>query len=156
MKHKPALYALIRLHGELAGKISDNKREANRLRSEMKNVEATIKLLEPGYDVRRIAVRRRYNPNPIFKKGTVFREVLSLLRTAPEPMTAEEIALALYRSKGVTAASRDDRRRMYGTVATALRVNAGKTVTAHEGRPRRWSLNLTDVGPNEYEIPLKS
>jgi hypothetical protein len=46
MEHKPALYALIDLHAELGGKIADNKRQAPKLRSDMKHVEATIKLLD--------------------------------------------------------------------------------------------------------------
>jgi len=52
MKHRPALYALERLHAELGGKITDNKREAKRLAQAMIHVEAVLKMLEPGYDVR--------------------------------------------------------------------------------------------------------
>ena len=88
-----ALCALEALHAELAGKIGDNKREAERLANDMRHVEAVLKLLQPGYNVRPIAVRRR-KPNPWFKRGTVFRHVLDIMRGAKEPMTARQIAWA--------------------------------------------------------------
>jgi hypothetical protein len=53
----------------------------------MKHVEAVIRMFDPGYDVRRIAVRRRYRSNGLFKRGTLFRAAMDALRKAPEPMT---------------------------------------------------------------------
>jgi hypothetical protein len=47
-----------------------------KLRADMKHVEAVLDLLQPGFNARRIASRRKYNPNPLFKKGTTFRAVL--------------------------------------------------------------------------------
>ena len=140
MDHKPALYALIRLHAELGYKIKANKDEAAKLREDMQHIEATLRLLEPGFDTRRIAVKRRYNANPLFRRGTIFRAVLSLLRTAPEPMTADQLSLALLRSKGVENPSKEQRELMYGAVNASLCKNGGKTVAADDGRPRRWRL----------------
>lgn len=140
MEHKPALYALIDLHAELGGKIKDNKREALQLRTDMKHVERVLHLLQPGFNARAIAPRRRNNKNPWFKRGTIFRAVLDVLRAAPEPMTAEEIAVALLRFKGVQNPTRDDRRYLYGAVSSSLTNNAGKTVAGDDRRPRRWTL----------------
>jgi hypothetical protein len=53
-----AKYTLEQLHAELGGKILDNKKEAARLAQAMKRVEAILKMIELGYDVRPIAVRR--------------------------------------------------------------------------------------------------
>ena len=136
----PVLSALIRLHAELGGKIKDNAREAARLRQNMKHVEAVLKLLKPGFDTRPIAVRRRYNANPLFKRGTVFRAALGILRAAPGPLTADEIVVALFQSKGVASPSRDERRFLYGAVNSSLRNNLGKSVATVEGRPRRWTI----------------
>ena len=55
-----------------AGKIKENAKAAARLRADMRHVEAVLHLLQPGFNARRIAPRRRYNPNPLFKRGTVF------------------------------------------------------------------------------------
>jgi hypothetical protein len=71
----------------------------------MKHVEAVLKMIEPGYDVRPIAVRRR-KPNPWFKRGTVFRCALDALRAAGQPLTIREIALAMLAAKGVMDACR--------------------------------------------------
>jgi hypothetical protein len=61
-------------------------------------------MLEPGYSVRGISVRRR-KPNPWFRRGTVYiREALDVLRAAGQPMTAREIAAAMLAAKDVEAA----------------------------------------------------
>jgi hypothetical protein len=140
MEHKPALYAIIKLHAELAFRIKRNQDEASGLREDMLHVEAVLKLLEPGFSVRQIAPKRRYNPNPLFRRGTIFRAALAVLREAPEPMTAEEIASALLASKGVAEPSKAERERMYGAVAASLSNRRGKIVTADDGRPMRWKL----------------
>ncbi len=141
MEHtQPALYALVRLHAELGGKIKDNKREAQRLRQSMRHVEAVLHLLDPTFNVRRIAPRRRYNPNPLFKRGHVWLAALDVLRRAQEPMSTEEVSRALLASKGVPEPSRAEVRTMYAAVAASLGNHAGKLVTADEGRPRRWRI----------------
>ena len=135
----PAVYALLNLHAELGGKIKDNAKEASRLRADMKHVEAVLHLLQPGFNARRIAPRRRYNPNPLYRRGTIFRAVLDVLRDAEGPMTVDEIGAALFASKGVEP-SRDERRRMYGAVAASLDNHRGKTVESDDGHPKRWHL----------------
>jgi hypothetical protein len=74
-----ATSALEQLRAELAGKLQTNKRETQRLTQAMKHVEAVLKLLQPGYNVATIAVRRRKS-NPWFKRGTALRHVLEVLR----------------------------------------------------------------------------
>ena len=46
----------------------------------MRHVEAVIKMLDPGYSLRAISVKRR-QPNPWFKRGTVYRRAVDVLRT---------------------------------------------------------------------------
>ena len=57
----------------------------------MRHVEAVIKVLDPTFNLRRIALKRR-QPNPWFKRGTVYRRAVDALRTAEQPLTAREIA----------------------------------------------------------------
>jgi hypothetical protein len=141
MKHQPAMYALLRLHAELGGKIKDNKKEAKRLAKSMLHVEAVLKMLEPGYDVRPISVRRR-KPNPWFKRGTVFRHALDVLRTAERPLTTKEITARMLSAKGITNAAPKAARDLAGAVQSSLRNHSGKGVTAvGEGMPARWSVN---------------
>ena len=140
MEHKPALYALIKLHAELGGRIKQNRTEAEALRRDMVHVEAVLKMLEPGFSVRQIAARRKNNPNPLFKRGTIFRAVLDVLRGATEPMTVEEMGAELFRSKGVLEPAQVDRDRMYGAVNASLENHLGKSVVRDDGRPRRWRI----------------
>jgi hypothetical protein len=89
---KQAVYTLGLLHAELAGKLLANKREAIRLRTAMMQVEAVVKLLQPGFNVASIAAKRRNKSNPWFKRGTLFRSAVDVPRRAAVPMTAREIA----------------------------------------------------------------
>src|ERR1700730_450809 len=135
-----AKYTLEQLHAELGGKILDNKKEAARLAQAMKHVEAVLKMIEPGYDVRPIAVRRR-KPNPYFKRGTVFRCALDALRAAGRPLTVREIALAMLAAKRVTDAPPKAVRDLFGAVQAALRNHKdGSVVEDTTAQPARWSL----------------
>ncbi len=119
---KQATYTLEQLHAELAGKIRENHKEARRLAQAMRHVEAVLKLLVPGYDVRPIAIRRR-KPNPWFKRGTVLRRVLAVLREAKEPMTAREITDAVLAAHGVKEPNAVEVRKLAVTVQICLRAS---------------------------------
>ena len=80
-----------RLHSDLGGQTLENKTEALRVAESMRHVEAVIKVLDPTFNLRRIALKRR-QPNPWFKRGTVYRRAVDALRTAEQPLTAREIA----------------------------------------------------------------
>src|ERR1700732_2442345 len=122
-----AMHTLRQLHAELGGKLIDNKSEARRLIAAMKQVEGVMKLLHPGYDVRPIAVRRR-RPNPWFKRGTVFRHVLDVMRKATEPMTAKQITVTMVKAKGISQPEAKEIRRLAASIQTCLQINRGKTV----------------------------
>jgi hypothetical protein len=140
VKPYAAMCALEALHAELGGQILQNKREAERLAEAMKHVEAVLKMLQPGYNVRSISVRRR-KPNPWFKRGTVFRHGLDALRRAGRPMTAREIADAMLAAKGVRDAPNESVRVLVNAVQASLQNHDGKTVKrVGEGSPGRWRL----------------
>lgn len=148
---KQALHALKQLHAELAGKLIENGKEASRLRQSMKQVEAVMKLLEPGIDIRPIAVRRR-KPNPWFKRGTVFRHALDVVRTAEEPLTARQIAERMIAAKGATDANAKSVRDLAGSVNASLQNHDGGAVVRHgDGTPARWWLT-----PRVANIPSMS
>src|SRR6266513_4907202 len=75
---RPAIQTLERLHAELGGKILENKQQHANLAEQMRHVEAVIKMLDPGYSLRAISVKRR-QPNPWFKRGTVYRRAVDVL-----------------------------------------------------------------------------
>jgi hypothetical protein len=137
---KQATHTLEQLHAELAGKILDNKREAKRLAESMVHVEAVLKLLVPGYDVRPIAIRRR-KTNPWFKRGTVLRHALGVLRTAKGPLTAREITVAMLAARGVTDPPRKELRGLITSVQSCLHNYKGDILRpVGQGMPGRWAL----------------
>jgi hypothetical protein len=100
---KQAVYTLFQLHAELAGKFLENSRQGVRLKTAMMQVEAVLQMLQPGFSVASIAAKRRNRSNPWFKRGTLFRSAVDVLRRAGSPMTPREIATALIAGKAVPA-----------------------------------------------------
>jgi hypothetical protein len=121
---KLAVYTLGLLHAELAGKLLENKREAIRLRTAMMQVEAVVKMLQPGFNVAGIAAKRRNKSNPWFKRGTLFRSAVDVLRRAEAPMTAREIAATLIAGKAPQA-TRKQAIDLQAAILVALRERNG-------------------------------
>jgi hypothetical protein len=62
-----------------------------------------VKMLQSDFNVCGIAAKRRNESNPWFKRGTLFRSAVDVLRRAGAPMTAREIADALVVDKAPQA-----------------------------------------------------
>jgi len=142
---KQAVYTLGLLHAELAGKLLANKREAIRLRTAMMQVEAVMKMLNPAVNIRLIAPKRRNTGNPWFKRGTLLRSTIDVLRRAQAPMTVREITDALLAGK-TPEATRKQAINVQAAILVALRKRNGATVIG-VGAPARWRLEPTD-SPN--------
>jgi hypothetical protein len=69
----------------IGGELLANKREAIRLRTAMMQVEAVVKMLQPDFNVRGIAAKRRNKSNPWFKRGRLFRSAVDVMRRAGIP-----------------------------------------------------------------------
>jgi hypothetical protein len=135
---KQAVYTLGLLHAELAGKLLANKREAIRLRTAMMQVEAVVKMLQPGFNIASIAANRRNKSNPWFKRGTLFRSAVDVMRRAGAPMTAREIADTLVADKAPQA-TRKQAKDLQAAILAALRKRDGAMVVG-EGAPTLWRL----------------
>jgi hypothetical protein len=137
---RPAIQTLERLHAELGGKILENKQEHANLAEQMRHVEAVIKMLDPGYSLRAISVKRR-KPNPWFKRGTVYRRAVDVLRTATGPLTAREIAELVLVTANIETPDKAALADLPGSILASLRNHKGKGVErANEGAPARWRL----------------
>ncbi|MGC1279830.1 MAG: hypothetical protein WA893_16690, partial [Xanthobacteraceae bacterium] len=124
----PAVDYLVRLHADLGGKILANRKEAERLAESMKHVEAVIRLFDPGYDVTRIAARRRYKGNGLFRRGTIIRSALDVLRKAQMPLTAREVTERMLAARGVPEPAAKAMRGLIASVQTSLQNHTGKSV----------------------------
>jgi len=139
IKTHQAKLTLTQLHAELCGKVDTNKKEAERLAESLAHVEAVLKLLDPTYSLRPIAIHRR-KLNPWFKRGTQYRYALDVLREAEKPLTTSEVVSRMLAAKGVTNASQDNIKMIFGSVRVSLQDRIGKSVTLHDGRPVKWSI----------------
>jgi|KBSSwiStaDraftv2_1062776.scaffolds.fasta_scaffold613737_2 hypothetical protein len=136
-----AVVQLVHLHAQLGAKLQANRRERAKLAADMKHVEAVIRLFDPAYDVRQIAVKRRNKPNALLKWGTVWRSAIDVLRVAEKPLTVKEVAERILAAKGASS----------GEKAVKDMVNAlHGSFTRHKGEivrrvgdryPQRWALN---------------
>jgi len=137
---RPAIQTLERLHAELGGKILENRQQHANLAEQMRHVEAVIKLLDPGYSLRAISVKRR-KPNPWFKRGTVYRRAVDALRTATEPLTAREVAERVLATENIQSPDKAGLADLIGTINSSLRNHAGKGVQqVNDGIPAKWRL----------------
>lgn len=138
---RPAINTLERLHAELGGKILENRQQHAELAEQMRHVEAVIKLLDPGYSLRAISVKRR-KPNSWFKRGTIYRRAVDALRTATEPLTAREIAERALAAANIESPDKDALADLTGSILSSLRNHDGKGVRrVNEGSPAKWCLN---------------
>jgi hypothetical protein len=137
----PAIDYLVRLHADIGGRILINKAEAERLAADMKHVELVIQMFDPEFNCRAISARRRVQGNPWFKRGTLFRHAIDVLRKASAPMTVKEIAISLLTGNGIVDATAKQRADLEAGLRASLENNAGKTVQRiGEGIPKRWAL----------------
>src|SRR6202171_5042382 len=113
-------------------KLFENKRAAIKIRTAMMQVEAVLQMLQPGFSVAAIAAKRRNKSNPWFKRGTLFRSAVDVMRRAGTPMTAREIAEALIADKAPQA-TRKQAIDLQAAILAALRKRSGGTVGG-EGR----------------------
>jgi hypothetical protein len=141
---KQAIHTLTQLHAELAGKIETNRKSGDKLRAQMVQVEAVIKMLAPEFNVSRIAPKRRNTGNPWFKRGTLYRAAIDVLRRAEKPLTAREMTMAVLDGKTPTP-TRKQEIDVQAAILAALRDHSGKGVEpCGDVRPVRWKLTAAD------------
>ena len=141
MKRKPATFALIRLHAEIAGKLKANKQEAATFRANLKHVGAVIQLLEPGFDLRSIIPKRPHAPNRWFGRGECLQRALNVLRVSDKPLTSRQIAVLVLQARGVSEMKPALIDKTARAVYAGLQFRRGKSVVAHDDTmPTRWSL----------------
>jgi hypothetical protein len=109
------------------------------LSHQMRHVEAVIKMLDRACNLARITVNRR-QPNKWFKRGTIYRRAVDVLRTAAGPMTTADIGAAVLKAEGIEA-TKSDAQTVALAIQHSLKNHEGKGVEIiDEARPARWRL----------------
>jgi hypothetical protein len=85
---------------------------------------------------------KRRQPNPWFKRGTVYRRAVDALRTAEQPLTAREIAERVLVAANIKTPDNAALADLTGSILASLRNHKGKGVhRTNEGSPARWKLH---------------
>lgn len=135
-----AVPQLVQLHAQLGAKLQANRKERAKLAADMKHVEAVIRLFDPAYDTRRIAVKRRNKPNSLLKWGTVWRSALEVLRVAEKPLTVKEVAERILAAKGATTGEKAVRDMQNALHSSFLRHKGESVQRVGDRYPQRWQL----------------
>jgi hypothetical protein len=77
-------------------------------------------MLDPTFNLWRIAVKRR-QPNPRFKRGTVYRRAVHAPRTVTEPLTAREIVERVLAAHTIKRPDKAALAPLSGTINSSLR-----------------------------------
>jgi hypothetical protein len=124
---------------ELGRQILENRQRYDELSHQTRHVEAVMKMLDPAYNLARITVKRR-QPNKWFKRGTLYRRAVDVLRTAAGPMTTAEIGAAVLTAEGIEA-SKEAAQGVALGIQHSRKNHEGKGVErAGDSSPARWRL----------------
>jgi hypothetical protein len=134
-----AKHALLEMHATLAGEMQKSNEHFFKLVRQIREIESVIKMIDPSFKINRIAVRRM-QPSGWFKRGTVTRTCLDVLRQAGRPLTVREVMSAALISKGQDPDA-EKIAKVRAVFNNALRNQVGKTIRViRDGPWVRWDL----------------
>lgn len=131
---------LVKKRAELAGEIERTHERLRALAADLEHVDATLRIVAPDLAVEAIQSKVFRPPADWSKRGEMTRMVLSILRTARNPMTTREIAERMIVERGIPADAAT-LNSMSRRVACALRRQRelGRA-TSTEGEAGFWQL----------------
>jgi hypothetical protein len=142
MTNTHVVSALRLKRAEISGHIHDLEKRIARQRTNLANLDATIKLFSPGMNPDAIPPRRAYRRTRYFARNELSRLTQDALRTASGPLTSAEIAVAVMQAKGMPPGDAAFKEIVATRVLTVLRRLAKRgTVVKHgTSRDARWAL----------------
>ena len=97
--------ALVEKRAELAGLVEFHRKEISRIGSDLANLNATIKIFAPDFNLAGIGVKRistgRAGGFKHFKQGESHTLVLDMLRVAAKPLTIAMLTTQIIERKGL-------------------------------------------------------
>jgi hypothetical protein len=139
---KPNIYAkhaLLEMHATLAGEMQLSNEHYFKLVKQMREIESVVKMMDPTFKISRIAVRRM-QPNGWFKRGTITRLCLDILRKEARPLTVREIVDRAFISKGLDPDA-EKAAKVKVVFHNALRNQVGTSIQViRDGPTVRWEL----------------
>lgn len=135
-----ALAALKDKRATIAGEIAQLRNKLQWAESQLKHLDATIQIFEPGCDPDAIPNKRPKKRIKLFRQGELGRLILDALRTADGPMRTQDIVSAILIAQGHDETART-------AIAPRVRGNlqylmnkAGTVSKIGGGGDARWAL----------------
>jgi hypothetical protein len=127
---------------EISGHILELEKRVTRLRADLANIDAAIRILSPGAEPGTIPPKRAYKRTQYFARNELSRLALDILRKAQGPLAAREIAVAIMKAKGLRMGDDALCATVTDMLLVALRSNArrGTIVKTGVSRDARWSV----------------
>jgi len=139
MRYFYAISALRDRRARLAGEIESIERQAAKLRQDMANIDATLRLFHPSADPSHITPIRPKWRGVYFRNGERTRLCLEALRDAGGPLKQGAIAEYVMRAKGMDPADRSLRATIVNNVGVSLyRLGKAGTVRKMMEEPDTW------------------
>ena len=133
MAESHLITGLVTKHSELAGLIEHHKREIARLTGEVFHIAATIKIIDPDYNVSGIRAKQYRKYNNFFGRGEAPRMILGILREAGGELTTHEITDKVADKKSLTLDSKQ-RKSLNSAILSALDRQKKKGIVKAEKR----------------------
>jgi hypothetical protein len=131
---------LVAKRAELAGDIERTHERLRELVNALEHIDGTLRIVAPDMEVEAIRPKAFRPPDDWSKRGQMSRLVLSILRTAREPLTSREIAAQMLLERAMDAEDTRMLRTMTKRVATALRDQRDKGRVQSEDGPGTYQL----------------
>lgn len=139
MAEPHVISALQAKHRRVKGLILALDAQATQLRIDLDHIEHVIRLFQEHWRDDNDAVAPR-KPSRWDKRGQGIKTALTVLRETSEPMSAREIALAVWERTGLPVPAKQELYRISATFNMALSRRVGKGVVMVEGVPKRWFI----------------
>ncbi len=102
MAESHVVSGLVSKRAELAGLIQHHQEAMRQLSAAIGNIDGTIRLFDPDYDLGTIKSKAPKQANPWFEHGETNRLVLDVLRPASQPRSTRQIGEAMITLKGLS------------------------------------------------------
>jgi hypothetical protein len=131
---------LVKKRAELAGDIERTHERLRQLVDALAHLDATLQLVAPDMELEAIRPKAFRPPDDWARRGQMSRLVLSILRTAKEPLTTREIAAQMLLERAMDAQDRKLLRLMTKRVGVALRDQRDKGRACSVDGPGQYQL----------------
>jgi hypothetical protein len=131
---------LAKKRAEIAGELDATHDRLRQLVKDLEAIDATLRIVAPDMVVEAIRPKAFRPPDDWSKRGQMSRLVLSILRTADEPLTTREIAAQMLLERAMDTSDQRMLRTMTKRVACALRDQRDKGRATSQDGPGTYQL----------------